>query len=86
MPESEEAILPTTPAEGTAMSVGGRLLWHGMFQDLVALATQFALAVPEGTISPAALQGFLMCHKRDPAAALASVHQLIATSAESSSM
>ncbi|CAN8098047.1 unnamed protein product [Discula destructiva] len=37
------------------------------------LAEQFALKIPAHEFSPAELQGFLMKHKRDPAAALAGV-------------
>ena len=54
----------------------GHLQWHGSLQELEQLAERFAQNVPDGAVSPAALQGFLMKHKRSPAAAAADAHEL----------
>ena len=39
-------------------------------EELVTMAEQFAACIPETKISPAECQGYLMCHRDDPHAAL----------------
>ena len=59
------------------LGAAGRVQWHGTTSALASLADAFAAAVPEDAVSPAALQGHLMKHKRDPAAAGSRVGQLV---------
>ncbi|KAJ6448744.1 P-loop containing nucleoside triphosphate hydrolase protein [Mycena vitilis] len=46
--------------------------------ELAALATQFSVVVPSGSLSPAELQGYLLGWKKDPVRALAEVGGWIA--------
>jgi hypothetical protein len=61
---------------GGALTASG-LLWRGSETELEDLAEQFAAAVPDGAVSPAALQGYLMKHKRSPVAAVAGAGELL---------
>ena len=68
---------PESASHRHVLGAACRIKWHGTTSELASLANAFAAAVPEETVSPAALQGHLMKHKRDPAAAVLRVDQLV---------
>lgn len=67
--DEEEKEEKTVDAEKTALLTGDALDDHRLdltFEELQAVALEFASIIPEGQFSPAELQGFLLKRKKDP--------------------
>jgi chaperone BCS1 len=69
--ESEKASGPVVTSEPVVEAEAGETATEELVR-ISALAQEFADQIPDYTFSPAEIQGYLLKHKRDPAAAVSS--------------
>lgn len=70
---------PSQEAGGAGAAGTQQVLAHVSATELSELASQFAQGVSEDTVSMAAVQGYLMRHKRDPQGAVQGVSAWVAS-------